>query len=66
MLLNIANQRSIKERIKSLAIKWLIKSEDNNDTIKEYIQKNIKIYKDFDRYITPYGEMKGIVLTKCI
>ena len=66
MLLNIANQQSIKERIKSLAKKWLIKSEDNNDTIKEYIQKNIKIYKDFDRYITPYGEMKGIVPTKCI
>ena len=37
MLLNIANQQSIKERIKSLAIKWLIKSGDNNDTIKVYI-----------------------------
>ena len=66
MLLNIANQQSIKERIKSLAVKWITKSEVNNITIKDYINNNIKIYKDFDRYQTPYGEMKGIILSKNI
>ena len=42
------------------------KSEVNNDTIKDYIHNNIKIFKDFDRYQTPYGEMKGIILSKNI